>query len=57
MICLPLQAMTSYKENKGNVYMLSVWRSYEQSWWAEAAPRWSLEQSAAWCYWRGHQRV
>jgi len=31
--------------------------SYEQYRWAEAAPRWSLEQSAAEHYWRSHQRV
>ena len=33
----------------------SVWISYEQCRWAEAAPHWHLEQSAAECYWRGHQ--
>jgi len=35
----------------------SVWISYEQCRWAEAAPHWRLEQSAAERYWRGHQRL
>jgi len=37
----------------------SPWMLYEQCRWAKAAPafRWSLEQSAAKRYWRGHQRV
>jgi len=34
-----------------------MWPSYEQCPWAEATPRWSLEQSAAECYWRSHQRM
>jgi len=35
----------------------SVWMSYEQCQWAEAAPHWHLEQSAAERYWCGHQRL
>jgi len=34
----------------------SVWMLYEQCQWAEAAPHWRLEQSAAERYWRGHWR-
>jgi len=35
----------------------SVWMSYERRRWAEAAPHWCLEQSAAEHYWHSHQRV
>jgi len=34
-----------------------VYEWHEQCRWAEAAPHWRLEQSAAERYWRGHQRV
>jgi len=35
----------------------SAWMSHEQCWWAEAAPHWCLEQSAAEHYWHSHQQV
>ena len=34
-----------------------VYECHEQCRWAEAAPHWRLEQSAAERYWRDHQRV
>jgi len=51
----PNQNLVDYKV--WGVMQQRVYECHEQCWWAQAAPRWSLEQSAAERYWRGHKHV